>query len=95
MIKTDIQIDETDSVLNVVRSQDEQPIIDTLKDMRDAGCTGSQDMRFAGHLPFLVVEKYLQQHGISMREFILDDTHLVRIMNDPDYKMLRVWQGRM
>ena len=95
MIKTDIIIDDSTETLNVIRTQEEQPIIDTLKDMRDAGCIGSSDMRFAGHLPFLVVEQYLQEKGITMREFILDDTHLVRIMNDPNYKLLRLWGGRL
>jgi hypothetical protein len=94
-VNTSIHIDEAEQKLNIVTTQDEAPILDTLHDMRESGYTGTSDMRFAGFLPEILVQKYLQEKGITLREFMLDDMHIVRILNDPEYKNLRVWGGRL
>lgn len=94
-VSTQFHVNELDQTIDVVTTQDEKPILDAIKDLRDGGFTGSKDMRYVGHLPNVLIEQYLKKTGISMREFILDDTHLVKIFNDPDYKHLRVWEGRI
>lgn len=94
-VNTNIYIDESEHKLNIITTQDEAPILDALQDMRTSGNTGTSDMKFAGFLPEVLVDRYIKDKGISLRDFMLDDTHIIRILNDPDYKNLRVWGGRL
>jgi len=94
-MKQIIHTDEQEGTLTLYKEQDVTSLLDHLADQRNSGYTGSADMKFVGTIPPLVVENYLNEAGVTMQEFLKDDIHIMRIMNDPDYKHLRVWQGRM
>jgi hypothetical protein len=94
-MKTDFHYDEMEDRVTINRSEDVEPLLNRLASQRAEGYTGSADMKFVGTIPNIIVEKYLNEKGVSMQDFINDDIHIMRIMNDPEYKHLRVWQGRM
>ena len=48
-----------------------------------------------GTIPAVVIQDYLNTVGITFEEFMKDDTHIYRIMSDPDYKKFRVWEGKL
>lgn len=77
------------------RSQDCTPIVEQCKEMQAIGATGSSEMRWAGRIPKAEVEKYLNDNGITFREFCGDPVHVQRYMNNPDHKLLRIWTGRL
>ena len=76
-------------------SQDCSPILEDNAKMRAHGFTGSSEMRLAARVPMVVVEKYCNDKGISFREFSNTEHHKVAFLNDPDYKLLRIWEGHV
>lgn len=65
------------------------------KAARDADATGTNEYKRVGILPKVKVEEYCNVMGISGEEFFSNEVHVIRLMNDPDMKDLRVWQGRI
>lgn len=75
------------------RTQDCTPIVEHCHNLRAVGAVGSSEMRFAGKIPKAEVEKYMNDHGITFAEFIGNEEHVRRYLNNPDHKLLRVWTG--
>ena len=74
--------------------QDCTAIVDNATAMRNEGFHGSSEMRLAARVPFVVVEKYCNDKGITFKEFSNQESHKIAFLNDPDYRNLRVWEGR-
>lgn len=92
-VKTVIALEDGALVTGTV--QDCTAIIDNAKAMHNEGHHGSSDMRLAARVPFVVVEKYCNDKGITFQEFSQQEMHKVAFLNDPDYRSLRVWGGRV
>lgn len=92
-VETIIHLD--DGNLAIERKQDAQPVLDEIKEIKDHtnGISKTGDLYHVGRIPAILVEKYCNDKGITFRDFLLDDTHVTRIMNDTAYKHLRIWQG--
>lgn len=76
--------------------QDCTAIAERAKAMHNAGYTGpSPDMKLAASVPFVFVEKYLNDNGITMHEFLRSPDHIKRLLNDPAIGHFRVWKGRV
>lgn len=73
--------------------QDCTPYVERAQAMHKAGAHGSGDMRHAAKLPYVVVEKYCNDNGITFQEWMNDKSHVRRMLNDPDNKMFRIWPG--
>lgn len=92
-VKTHVALQDGSLVTGT--SQDCTPILEDNAKLRSHGLTGSSEMRLAARVPFVVVEKYCNDKGITFREFSNSEAHKVSFLNDPDYKLLRVWEGRV
>lgn len=88
-------IEQVDGGLTIVNSQDCDPIAEMCKKLSLEGKTGTNEMRFAGAIPDVFVEKYCTDHGITFREFMGNDEHVRRILNDPAMAHFRVYKGRI
>lgn len=88
-------VTEEDGKTVFKRSQDCTPIIEHCADMRAAGNVGSSEMRWAGKIPKEQVEQYMVKWGIDFHEFCGNPIHVQRYLNDPDHKLLRIWEGRL
>lgn len=75
--------------------QDCTPILEHAKAMHNAGMHGSSDMKLAASIPFVVVEKYLNDNRLLMSDFCADPAHMRAILNDPALAYFRVWPGRV
>lgn len=104
MLRTDIEqapgvvttVALQDGNLITGTTQDCAPIVERTKEMHRAGHTGpSKDMKLAASVPYVLVEKYLNDHGITMREFSASEEHKARFLNNPDIAHFRVWGGRV
>ena len=84
-----------DGALITGTTQDCTAIVDHVKALRNEGFHGSSEMRLAASVPFVVVEKYCNDKGITFRDFSMSEAHKVSFLNDPDYRNLRVWEGRV
>lgn len=85
-----------DGALVVSRSADVEPIIDHCAALRQDsdGKSKSGELYHVGDIPYIVVEQYCNENGVTFTEFCRDDTHIKRILMNPDFSKFRVWQGR-
>lgn len=77
------------------RVQDCTPIAEQCKALHNEGFHGSGDMRLAGRIPAVLVEKYLNLNNITFHEFLGNEDHIRRVMNDPAMAHFRVWPGKV
>ncbi len=84
-----------DDRMHIQRTQDCTPIAERAKAMQNEGLHGSSEMRLAATIPNVIIEKYMNENGVSFAEVIGDPVHMRRIVNDPANAMFRVWPGRI
>lgn len=75
--------------------QDCTAIAEHTKALHNSGYTGSSDMKLAASLPFVIVEKYCNDNGVTMHELNSSQEHKRRMLNDPANAHFRVWKGRV
>lgn len=81
--------------LTLNRVQDVEPILSRVANMRSVGDVGTSEMKIAGIVPKVIVEAYCQKWGISLHDFMVDDAHCKRLLEDPSLSAYRVWQGKL
>ena len=84
-----------DGKMTVQRSQDCTPILDLCKTQHNEGIHGSNDMKLAAKLPFVVIENYCNVNDVDFAEAMRNPIHLKRMLNDPDLSGFRIWKGRV
>jgi hypothetical protein len=52
-------------------------------------------MRLAASIPVVLVERYLNTHGITLGELGKSQEHQKRLLNDPALAHFRIWKGRV
>ena len=75
--------------------QDCVPYPERAKAMHNAGLSGSSDMKLAASVPFVMVEKYLNDNNITMQDLGRMPEHQKRLLNDPALAHFRIWKGRV
>ena len=83
----------------ISRTEDVGPTLDAIKELRDntpevhkAAHLGG---RYAASIPHIVMEQWLNEAGIEMWETDKVARLIKRKLNDPNYKKLRVWEGKI
>lgn len=84
-----------DGALITGTTQDCTPYVERAKAMSAAEMTGSKDMRLAASIPVVLVEKYLNDNGITLQELGRSQEHQKRLLNDPALAHFRIWKGRI
>lgn len=74
-------------------SQDCTPVMEYAKARQREGAHGSSEMRLAASVPSVIVEKYINDNGITLHEFSADQAHQRRLLNDPALAYFRIWPG--
>jgi hypothetical protein len=85
----------SDGYLTTGTVQDCTAIAEQMKAMHNSGDFGSSDMRYAGRIPNVFVEKYCNDNGITFHEFMTNREHVKRLINDPALADFRVYKGRV
>jgi hypothetical protein len=93
LIKTYVSFDGDDMTQN--RVQDVEPILDACAALRSIGAVGSREMKHAAKLPNVLVEDYINIHGITPHEFEVNPEHLRRLLNSSAFASFRIWQGKV
>lgn len=75
--------------------QDCTAIAEYTKARHNEGMVGSSEMRLAASIPFVIIEKYLNDNRITMAEFKASQEHKKRLLNDPANSHFRIWAGRV
>lgn len=88
--------DHSTGAVHVETIQDVQPILEANKRAyNDAREFKSEIFNKKASIPLVVLEKWLQDKGISYREFMNDPTMVKRFVNDPDNKFCLCRPGKM
>lgn len=83
-----------DNKLIVQRVQDCEPVLDSAAALRGAGLIGSPDMRHAGRIPAVVLEKWLNEAGLTLDQADEVSALIKRKLMNGEFAKLRVWEGR-
>lgn len=82
-----------DDRIVIAQSQDCTPIAELANTLRQAGAVGSSEMRHAAKIPNVIIEKYMNEHGVTFAEVMNNPIHMRRICNDPANAAFRIWKG--
>lgn len=74
---------------------DLQMVADHCAALRGVGATGSSEMKHVATVPAIIVQKYINEHGITFAEFMREPKHADRLLADPALSGFRVWTGRV
>lgn len=83
-----------DGLMVVERVQDCTPIVDHCRALANE-TEQRGDVRLAARLPDVIVERYCNDNGITLGEFVGNPEHIRRVCNDPALAAFRVWPGRI
>ena len=93
MLHTRIHVQ--DGMMTVASTQDCTSIAERCKTMHNEGHHGTAELKFAGSIPDVFVNKYLTENNVTYAQFIKEPEHIRRVMNDPAMAHFRVWKGRI
>ena len=79
--------------------QDVEPALRQLDDMRIDGLDGytkDKDLLFIGKIPETLVYQWCQDHGVKIQELLHDPDGDIayKMLNDPDLRRFRLFDGR-
>lgn len=96
MIKETYHYDDLTDTLTIASEQDCEPIIKEIERIKQVtdGRGNTSLGYFVGRIPDEIVKGYMREQGVSFEEFIKDETHVKRILNNPDFKKFRIFEGR-
>lgn len=87
--------DHRDVHLHEVDKADLDTVAKHCADLRAMGHTGTKDVKLAASVPAFFVQKYINDNGITFKEFMREKGHIDRFLADPAIAHFRVWQGRV
>ena len=89
--------DELEDRLYVKQEEDVAPQLQAIKDVKQHwdGRGNTSMGYFVGTIPQGVILQYCQKVGVTYQEFMSNNEHIHRIMNNPDYKNFRVFEGKI
>lgn len=95
-MKETLIYDEAEDKLIVKHEIYTAPIVDEIHAIkRDWDGRGDSSLGyFVGHIPHWVLQDYMNRTGVKYDEILNTDEHVKRILNDPEFKDLRVWEGK-
>lgn len=65
-------------------------VADYCKAMRNEGLTGSKDMPKLAEFPAEIVEKYINEAGITFAEWMRNPEHVRKMLRDPALAYFRI-----
>lgn len=81
--------------IHEAKLDDLKQVADYCAGMRGVGATGSKELKHAARIPWFIIQKYLNDNGITFAEFSRDMTHANRMLADPALSAFRIWEGKL
>lgn len=75
--------------------QDCTAIAERAKSMHNSGNHGSSEMKLAATIPNVFVDDYCNRNNITFHEFLKNEEHIKRLLNDPAIDHFRIWKGKI
>lgn len=89
------EIHVIDDSLVIERTERFDGLLDTCKAMHNEGLHGSPDMPLYAHVPGILIEDYCNRNGVTFADFMRDQAHVKRFLNDPALAHFRIAPGRV
>jgi hypothetical protein len=83
------------AAVHTANMDDLKAVADHCAGLRSHGATGSKEMKHVARVPAIIVQKYINDNGITFAEFMRDPKHADRMLSDPALSGFRVWGGRI
>ena len=93
VMETSVSIDNGNAIFK--STQDCTSILEHTKKLHNEGIHGGNEMRHAARIPQVLIEQYLTQNNILFSEFMSNQVHIKRMLNDPALAGFRIWPGRV
>jgi hypothetical protein len=95
--KTIMHEDASSGDITFERKINSKPILDDVARINQItdGKSKTGEFYHIARLDPILCEAYCHKNGITWNEFMTDDVHITRILNDPDYAHFRIWKGRV
>lgn len=90
---TEILVNNGDATFK--STQDCTPILEHATRLHNEGIHGGSEMRHAARIPQVLIEQYLTTNDILFSEFMSNEVHIKRMLNDPALKSFRIWPGKV
>lgn len=81
--------------IHTAEMDDLKAVADHCAGLRGIGAVGSSDFKLAARIPAFIVQKYINDNGITYAQFMNDPKHADRMLSDPALQAFRVWEGRV
>lgn len=91
-----IGTDSDGSIILKTAYADAQTITDRNAELRKAGHGNGKEWKLAASIPLSLIFKWKVEHGVDA--FSNDPAHkrkFRQLLNDHEYKMLRIWEGNI
>lgn len=95
MLHTRFHYAAESDTMAIERIQDCTPIVDHAKALHNEGLHGSNEMRHAARIPYVIIERYCNETGITFEEWMQNPEHMRAMLNDPALAAFRVWGGKV
>ena len=79
----------------IARTQDCTAIAEQCKRLHNEGHHGSSEMKHVMEIGSVMIEKYMNETGVTLGEFLAEPCHIKAIANNPEYAHFRIWKGRI
>lgn len=90
-----VDVTTQDGTVYHSEAQDVEPVLQHAKYLRDSGQVGSNEMRHAAKIPWVVSEEWRKRRGISFHEMMANPVHAAAFLNSEEARPYRIWQGRI
>lgn len=96
-IKTHYHYDALENKDVIAVTQDCEPIVDEVKLLKQrTDGRGDTSLGYhVGRIPAAIINQYLKFAGVTFEEFCADNTHVMRIINNPELKRFRIFEGKV
>jgi hypothetical protein len=87
--KVELLLDNGDGEVAFQGWQDLDAIVEACAQARDLGVSAQDDFCLIARIPKVMADDWLRSGAYH------DEDHIRRVLNDADYKRLRVWEGQI
>lgn len=94
-MQTRLHYDHDGDKLIAEAVQDVEPVMNFTKAFHLDGFHGKKDFRYAASIPQVLIEKYCEINGITFDEWMGNEEHIRRMLNDSELSVFRIWPGRI
>lgn len=85
---------DAENGLTIVRTQDCEPALTYAQELHNAGLGKTPDGWYVATIPFILIEKIQNEVGVNILRPEGRDL-LLKVLNDADYRKLRIVGGRV